>query len=168
MLLDIACGQNKREGFVGIDIANVEGVDIVHDLNVYPWPIEDNSVDEVWCSHYIEHVPDLFKFIDEIYRIMKIGAKATFISPYYSSVRAWQDPTHVRAISEWTYYYFNQQWREVNKLTHYPVKADFDIVNFGHAWNQNWVNRSQDAKAFALQHYINVVDDIWGIIQKNR
>lgn len=55
--LDIACGQNKQEGFVGIDVAPCPGVDIVHDLWTYPWPIEDSSVETAFCSHYIEHIP---------------------------------------------------------------------------------------------------------------
>lgn len=167
MKLDIACGDNKKEGFTGIDIAKTPSVDIVHDLNIYPWPVAENSIDEVWCSHFIEHVLDIMKFMNEIFRIMKPGAQATFISPYYSSSRAWQDPTHVRSISEATYLYYNKGWREANKLAHYPIYCDFTILNFGHNWNQAWVNRSQDAKNFAIQHYINVVDDLWAILQKN-
>jgi predicted SAM-dependent methyltransferase len=172
MKLDIACGANKKteEGVVwtGIDIAPIEGVDIVHDLNVYPWPIEDNSVDEAWCSHYIEHTPDLMKFMNEVHRIMKPGAKVTFISPYYSSVRCWQDPTHLRAISEWTYYYYNAEWRKINKLEHYPITADFNIIQWAHAWNGDYASRSQEAKNFALAHYINVVDDLWAILEKKK
>jgi len=166
MKLDIACGGNKKEGFTGIDIAAIEGVDIVHDLTQYPWPIESDSVDEVWCSHYIEHVQDLMKFMNEVYRIMKVDAKVTFISPYYTSVRCWQDPTHVRAISEQTYLYYNKGWREQNKLEHYPITANFNITQWAHAWNANWVSRSQEAKNFALQHYNNVVDDLWAILIK--
>jgi len=166
MKLDIACGAAKKEGFTGIDIAAIEGVDIVHDLNVYPWPIESDSVDEVWCSHYIEHTPDLIKFMNEIYRIMKKDASATFISPYYTSVRCWQDPTHLRAISEATYLYYNKGWREANKLEHYGITADFNISQWAHSWNANWASRSQEAKNFALTHYNNVVDDLWAILIK--
>jgi hypothetical protein len=28
----------------------MEGVDIVHDLNDYPWPIKDGAVEEAFCS----------------------------------------------------------------------------------------------------------------------
>jgi len=167
MKLDIACGDNKKEGFIGIDIAAIPSVDIVHDLNVYPWPIEDESVDEAWCSHYIEHVPDLMKFMNEVYRIMKKGSIVTFISPYYSSVRCWQDPTHVRAISEQTYLYYNAEWRKINKLEHYPIDCDFTPHQWAHQWNVAWASRSQEAKNFALQHYNNVVDDLWAILTKN-
>ncbi|MBP7119294.1 hypothetical protein KBA63_04375, partial [Candidatus Woesebacteria bacterium] len=51
--LDIACGQNKTPGFFGVDIAPGEGVDVVWDLEQFPWPFPDNSVDEAVCNHYI-------------------------------------------------------------------------------------------------------------------
>ena len=54
--LDLACGDHKREGFIGIDIAETESVDHVLDLRVFPWPIESESAEEINCSHYIEHI----------------------------------------------------------------------------------------------------------------
>lgn len=54
--LDLACGDHKREGFTGIDIAETESVDHVLDLRVFPWPIESESAEEINCSHYIEHI----------------------------------------------------------------------------------------------------------------
>jgi len=54
--LDLACGDNKREGFIGIDVAETEFVDHVLDLQVFPWPIESESAEEINCSHYIEHI----------------------------------------------------------------------------------------------------------------
>ena len=54
--LDLACGNNKREGYTGIDIAETDAVDHVVDLRVFPWPIESESTEEINCSHYIEHI----------------------------------------------------------------------------------------------------------------
>ncbi len=53
--LDLAAGQNPREGFEGVDIW--PGAQHVVDLQCYPWPFEDGSVAELHCSHYIEHIP---------------------------------------------------------------------------------------------------------------
>lgn len=161
MKLDIACGQNTRQGFKGVDIAPGKGVDFVWDLDKFPWePFKDNSVEEVHCSHYLEHTTDIMKFMDEIWRICEDGAKVTFISPYYTSMRAWQDPTHKRAISEATFLYFNKEWREQNKLTHYPIKSNFKgermIVFFAPPWDK----KTEEARQFAQQHYWNVVSDI--------
>lgn len=161
MKLDIACGQNKREGFKGVDIAPGKDVDFVWDLEQFPWaPFKDNSVDEFYVSHYAEHTKDLIKFMDEIWRIGEHGAKVTILGPYYTSIRAWQDPTHTRALSENTWPYFNKAWREANKLDHYPTKCDFDIVNMAVFFNEPWNQKSEEARRFAQQHYFNVVSDM--------
>ena len=101
--LDVACGSNKTPGFFGVDIAKTKDVDVVWDLEKFPWPFPDNSVDEIVCNHYIEHTKDLISFMNELYRIMVPGGTAIIRAPYYNSMRAWQDPTHVRAISEATF-----------------------------------------------------------------
>src|SRR5690349_3423427 len=109
--LDIACGQNKQEGFTGIDIAG-DQADIKHDLNVYPWPIKTSTIEEVFCSHYVEHIPHYrpefngvdgwWMFFNEVYRICKDGAKCIFIHPYGKHERSIWDPTHTRYIHEMT------------------------------------------------------------------
>jgi predicted SAM-dependent methyltransferase len=159
--IDLACGQNKTPGFHGIDIAPVEGVDSVVDLEQFPWPIESDSAEEIICSHYVEHTNDLMKFMNEIYRILKPGGKATFAAPYYTSMRCWQDPTHKRAISESTFLYYNKDWRTTNKLTHYPInpEVDFDF-SYGYVFTPEWVNKSIEVKQFGVAHYNNVVSDI--------
>lgn len=163
--LDIACGQIKPEGFFGIDIAKTEGVDMVYDLEQFPWPIPDNSVDEAYCSHYIEHTKDIIKFMEEVHRILKPGAKILIRAPYYNSVRGWQDPTHTRLISEATFLYYNKDWRTQNKLDHYPIHCDFDFT-FGYDFTPDWAMRSEEAKAFAIRHYTNVVSDIQVVLIK--
>lgn len=163
--LNLACGQIKIDGFVGIDKIKTDAVDIVHDLETFPWPFEDNSVDEVHCSHYIEHTADLIAFVDEMWRVMKLGAKATIIAPYYASIRAWQDPTHKRAISEMTFMYFNKGWRDTNKLTHYGIKSDFDFT-YGYQMMPDWATRAEEARVFAMRHYLNVISDIHIVLTK--
>ncbi len=161
MKLDIACGQNKQKGFKGVDIAPGEGVDFVLDLEQYPWtPFKDNSCDEIVISHYLEHVKDFMKFMDEVYRICQDGAIVRIISPYYTSIRAWQDPTHVRAISEATFLYTDKNWRVANKLDHYPMKCNFQVTNMVTFINEPWNTKSEEAKQFAARHYWNVVSDI--------
>lgn len=163
--LDIACGKNKKPGFTGVDIW--DGADIVADLEQFPWPFADNSVDEVFCSHYIEHTPDLISFANELYRIMKVGAKAEIIAPYYSSIRAWQDPTHLRAISENTYLYFSKEWRTINKLDHYPITGDFDF-ECSYIIDPEWQEKNDEELRFAIKHYINVVSDIRAVLTKRK
>ena len=55
--LDIGCGGAKQQGFIGIDNRALPGVDIVHDLTIFPWPLPSESVSFAICSHLIEHIP---------------------------------------------------------------------------------------------------------------
>ena len=158
--VDLACGQRLEEGWVGVDIAPLPGVQIVHNLEEHPWPIASDSVDEVRCSHFVEHVHDLIGFMNDLHRIMKPGAQANIVTPYYTSVRAFQDPTHVRFISEHSYLYFNQEWLRNNGLDHYGITADFD---FGYGYqitDPTWQSRNEEARLFAIRHYWNIVDDL--------
>ncbi len=166
--LNLGCGHQKQEGFIGVDKVKTDTTDIIYDLEQIPWNIfENNSIDEIFCSHLIEHVSDLIEFMDEIYRILKPQCKATLVSPYYSSMRAWQDPTHRRAICEASFLYFNKKWREDNKLNHgdYEMKSDFDF-SYGYMLTPDWATRSQEARDFAIRHYHNVVSDIQIILTK--
>lgn len=54
--LDIGCGENKNAGFVGIDILPLKGVDIVHNIEITPWPLPADSVLMATASHLLEHL----------------------------------------------------------------------------------------------------------------
>lgn len=163
--LDLGCGDNKKEGFTGVDKFKTSSTDIVHDLLKFPWPFKDESVEEIHSSHFFEHIPqaDRPKFMEEVHRILIPGGKASFITPYYKSPRATQDFTHQwPPISEETYLYFNKAWREANKLTHgyYSMTCDFDFT-YGYAIDGAWTLKSEEARGFAMRHYWNVISDLW-------
>lgn len=112
--LDIGCGKNKKEGFIGLDQYEIPGVDVVCDLRSR-LPYDDNSVDEVHCSHFLEHLEakERVAFMNELYRIMKPGAKATIVTPHWASNRAYGDMTHCwPPVSEMFFYYLSAKWRE--------------------------------------------------------
>lgn len=134
MKLDIACGQNKQPGFVGIDLV---GADLTHDLFTFPWPIIDGAVSEVYCSHFVEHIPHWrpgwqkdgwWLFWEEVARICEPGAPVTVVHPYLKSVRAFQDPTHTRFIPAESWQYLSLDWRKAQGLDHYDTTAHFDTV----------------------------------------
>lgn len=84
MKLEIGGGKFARgDGWVSIDID--PAADVRHDLNVTPWPFEDNSVDEVCSSHCLEHIDCPFSFLNQIVRICKIGAPVEIRVPHPSS-----------------------------------------------------------------------------------
>lgn len=120
--LDLGCGNGDRkkqeEGWIGVDKFKRPGVDVVCDLSKPKWPWKDNSVDEVHCSHLLEHIPalDRITFFNELWRIMKPEAKATIITPHWCSNRAYGDVTHQwPPVSEMFWFSLDPAWRKVNQ-----------------------------------------------------
>ncbi|MDE2028175.1 MAG: class I SAM-dependent methyltransferase, partial [Candidatus Omnitrophica bacterium] len=97
--LDLGCGNNKISGATYLDIDPVAKPDILHDLNKFPYPIEDNSYDEIYARHIIEHLDDVVAFMKELYRILKPGGKVHLETPHFSSRVAYSEPQHTRFFS---------------------------------------------------------------------
>ena len=53
--INLGCGKKYIDGWVNVDFYDDSKCDIKHDLEVFPWPWEDNSIDEVYMHHFIEH-----------------------------------------------------------------------------------------------------------------
>lgn len=70
--IDIGCGKEKREGFIGVDLVEEEGVDYVVDVR-NGLPFADEEVDEVFTSHFLEHLtgPEGLKLLKECHRVLK-------------------------------------------------------------------------------------------------
>lgn len=172
---DLACGNNLQKGYIGVDFPK-KGTQakIEHNLLSFPWPIKDNSVDEFFCSHFIEHIPHgndghndpFYQFFDEVFRCLKPGGVIRTITPYYANGRAFQDPSHQRFITEGTFLYLTKPWRKMNKLEHYPVKCDFLIEKIDHAISEEYNGRAQEAVQHAALHSWNVVNDILVTLRK--
>lgn len=124
--IDLGCGENKQAGFIGVDLRDANGVDIVQDLEKYPWKdIPDNVADLVFASHLLEHINPagggFIKFMDEIWRITKFGGRLMASFPYAGSPGYWQDPTHVNGITEVTIAYFDPLAKDLQSGTFYHL-----------------------------------------------
>lgn len=160
--LDLACGNNKLPGFTGVDKYKTDSTDLEFDLLNFPWPIADDSVREVNCSNFFEHVPAKLRnaFMEELYRVMPLGSKAVFTTPTHD--RMLQDPTH-----EWppivpnSYLYWNQDWLKANKLMHgpYVTRANFSAT-YQYRLSDSILKISTIDKAFAVNHYNNATTDL--------
>src|SRR5918999_1597382 len=55
-ILDVGCGSKKYPGAFGIDLSPQTDADVVHDLNRFPWPLEDSRFDEILLQDVLEHL----------------------------------------------------------------------------------------------------------------
>lgn len=110
IFLDIGCGANRQENWIGMDIRDLPDVDIVHDVEEFPWPLPDDCVKLAMASHLIEHInPHKFGFVNfmnEVWRVMRVGGEFAIVVPHGSSQGFIQDPTHCNPCNEATWDYF--------------------------------------------------------------
>jgi len=148
MKLDIACGRHKDLGWTGIDIQRLPGVDIVHDLNMHPWPLKAESVDEAKAWHIVEHIPPVavtekgtrrpfIEFMDECWRVLKVGAKLDIETPYGNSDGFLHDPTHCNPVDELTFEHFSPSYSRF--LTYSPKPWNIEKMMFTRDGNVNVV-----------------------------
>lgn len=139
--LDIACGAHKQDAtWLGLDIQPLPGVDVVWDINVHPWPIPDDVAWMALASHIIEHIPTVvidggktrfpfIEFMDEVWRIMKVGGQFAIAAPHGSSQGFLQDPTHCHALNETTFAYFDPDATDGSLLYNFYKPKPWQIKN---------------------------------------
>lgn len=82
----------KTNEYIGIDIINHPGVDIIHDL-LTGIPFPDNSVDEVYSSNFMEHfnAEQVDFLMREQARVLKPGGVLRIKTPHFSSFGAFHE-----------------------------------------------------------------------------
>lgn len=128
MKLNLGAGNDIRAGFVNHDLAALPGIDVVHNLDSYPWPWSDASAEEIVARDLLEHLGDFMSAMEELHRILKPGGIARVKVPYWNSWCRQADPTHRRGFHELTFRFFDPE-SEYCRERHYYSKARFRILD---------------------------------------
>ena len=121
IIIDIGCGAHKQPGTVGIDCRALPGVNVVCDFE-RGLPFKEGSISGAYSIHSIEHMRELIIFMVDLYRVLAPGAIVLIKTPYYTSRKAFIDPTHVRFMTEESFEYF--KWPN-----YYELKTNFRTVS---------------------------------------
>lgn len=124
MKLHIGCGRDIREGYINLDKAELNGVDVAHDLDVFPYPFSDNYFDEILCRHVLFCLNNLIKVYEELYRITKNKGIIKITEPIFPSFIAMTDPTQKHCFTYGSWNYFQHK----GGLDYYS-EAHFNILN---------------------------------------
>lgn len=98
-------GREAWDGLVTCDINPDCGPDVLHDLDILPYPFEANSFDEIHAVHVMEHLGHqgdwrfFFRQWEELWRIAKPDGSFHGVVPAWNSPWAFGDPSHTRIIS---------------------------------------------------------------------
>lgn len=127
VVIDIGCGERKKAGAIGVDIARLETVDVLADIT-HGLPFRDSSVDSVHARHVLEHFDDLVAVMREVWRVCKPGGRFYVTVPHSSShFMTWRDPTHRRGMNLSTLTYFDRTSFD-GRLFAYYSGVNFRIV----------------------------------------
>lgn len=134
IILDMGCGKKKREGTIGVDFSSRHDADVIHDLDVFPYPFENKSVDCVYLDNCLEHLSSPLQVMEELYRILKAGGEVVIMVPYFRSRWAYNDPTHKSFYTINSFAYYDK--RHIICKRYDYSDARFRVVdlkfNFGH------------------------------------
>lgn len=128
MKLNLGCADRPLPGFIGVDIC--PPADQIADLSkAWPWP--DSSVDEVMALDIVEHLPNKIHTMNELWRVLKPGARATIEVPSSThGAGADQDPTHVSRWNLNSFQYFEHKSFALQRFVRsYGIRAAFRVVS---------------------------------------
>jgi len=126
--LNVGCGFRPFSGYVNLDYDEMVHPDVVRSVDD-GLPFDDNKFNEVYTSHVIEHITDVFLFMSEIWRVTEKGGKVTIICPNGHNMFSSIEPDHKRQIS-WRYF---DRWRPEHRSVQNELKqllgAQFNYIS---------------------------------------
>ena len=173
--LNLGCGAKRIDGFINVD--KFGDSDLRFDLETFPYPWENDSVNEIEMHHVLEHLGQqtgtYLKIIQELYRICQSGAKIHITVPHHRSDRFFHDPTHVRPITAIGLSMFskqrNREWQAAGKaftLLALYLDVDFELVEVAYTPSEVWIERypesisDSDRLLKESEIYSNLIKDV--------
>lgn len=133
--LNLGSAGRKKEGYINVDWMSIVKPDVEHDLNIYPYPFEDNQFDLVEAFHILEHLDRPFLVMKEINRITKNGGRVRIKVPHFS--RAMGHSEHFHGFDVTFPNYFSANFQDLGYFG-----TDFELESM----KLNW---------FAFPHILN-------------
>lgn len=131
--LHIGPGKKVLSGATTIDVLDLPGVDIVHNLDVLPWPFADNTFDLIFAHSVFEHLDDQIAIMKEMKRILKPKGRIVIAVPYFRCPDAFTDSTHKHFFTTRSMDYYI----EGKTLSQYEYSnARFTLQGFWFGWPQ--------------------------------
>lgn len=172
--LNLGCGFKKFKGHVNVDRSELVKPDQVVDLNVTPWPWQDNEFSHIVAKDILEHLGDnerhFLDIIKEMYRISDNQAIWEIQVPHWRCDIALDDPGHKRLITLGFLKMLDQKRLmdekiikgESDSLLAFEEEIDVEICDVKFIYTPPWQQRiqmgniTQEEISYALNHFNNV------------
>ncbi|MFA6570653.1 MAG: methyltransferase domain-containing protein [Bacteroidota bacterium] len=157
MILDLGCGTVKVSNAIGVDKFPIKGVDILAELDKYPYPFANDTFDEIYLNDVIEHLPNTILTMEEIYRICRPNARVFIRVVNWNSHYTAMDPTHVKAFTENSFDFFGK-----NKVRSYYTFARFEVIKVDYQYNKDAEKclRNRRLMKFLSNYLCNILEGL--------
>lgn len=108
-------------------------IDTAFDLEVLPWPLDDESWDIVLATDVFEHLRlDIPQWLDECWRILKPGGQLNMRLPAWDNPLSYRDPTHRKVFHHESFYYWDPEshlWNDFGRYYFAESNRWWTVVN---------------------------------------
>lgn len=164
VVLNLGCGDATMPNAINIDSINLPNVNMVLNLEKFPYPFKENSVDEIHLYFVLEHLVNHLGVMQELYRILKKGGVLYIRVPHGSSIHGgWGEFTHQRGYCWGSFdifsdtskraYYSNVRFKTLKKRCKYFLTYPYDFYKYN-TWIPSW---EKAWYAIFIKAYVNTV-----------
>jgi SAM-dependent methyltransferase len=150
--VNLGCGRRKIASAWNVDLTSDTEPDMVHDLNLRPWPLPNKVFSEVLAFDVVEHLRDVVGVMEEIHRISKTGARVKITVPHFSCANAFTDPTHLHYFgwhscwyftgeNEWSFYTRARFRRVRSEIIFQPSLVNKIVWRLANRWPKQYEHR---------------------------
>jgi hypothetical protein len=100
--------------------------------------IAEGMFEKIIAYHVLEHVPNLVLTMTNLLSLLHIGGELHVEVPYDLSYGAWQDPTHLRAFNERSWWYFTDMcwYLGWTRTRFFLAKQEFVLSPLGQSYKE--------------------------------
>jgi SAM-dependent methyltransferase len=160
-------GMNKPTGFIGVDIVKNAAVDKVVDLRK-KWPWKTGTVDELNANYLIQYFrpDDRIHFVNEAYRVLKVGGKLSVTVPHWCASKAWGDiASFYPPVAESWFMLLNKAYRDSLNFIPIQYQCNFDFT-LGYSLHPQIQSRNQEYIQDAITWKKEAAQDICATLTK--
>jgi len=123
-ILNLGAGTHCAANAVNHDLYyHSPTIDIAWDLNVLPWPWENESFETISARAVLEHLDlTLLEALNECWRILKPGGYLGIKLPFWDSETSYNDPTHRYVVGRGVFDILDPALEKENKHFFYTDK----------------------------------------------
>ena len=141
MKLNIGCGRDIKKGYINLDKYDIPGVNVVHDIEKGKFPFNDNTFNEIYCCHILEHLhtfEDFIHVMEEIHRTVKKTGIVIIKVPHASTCFRLTSHHLGFGYKSFTGFFSNETQNYENYYTKARFKQVYCRMGYGVLRNKFW------------------------------